>query len=198
MKRMRAKLNKKGLLIVFSGPAGSGKSTVLAEFMRGRGDCMFSVSSTTRSRRPGEVDGVNYNFTTRENFRQLIENDELLEHTEYCGNYYGTPIKPVLEAINKGLDVIFDIEVDGAFQVKRKYPESVTIFMKPPTVEALYERLKKRNTESDEVIERRMERALFELELAKNYDYVIINDKVDRTVKDLEDVIKDAHARAKE
>lgn len=192
--------SEKGLLIVFSGPAGSGKSTVLREYMSGRENCMFSVSATSRSPRAGEVDGVNYHFVTREQFEAMVANGDMLEHTEYCGNYYGTPLKPMLQALSEGKDVIFDIEVDGAFQVKKRYPEAVLIFTMPPSLEELRARLVGRNTESEEVIEKRMKRAETEISLSDRYDYIIINDKVEKAVEDLESVIEYEHSsrRSKE
>ena len=182
-------------LIVFSGPAGTGKSTVLKEYMGGRDNCVFSVSATTRLPRPGEENGVNYFFVSRGEFERMIAADELLEHTEYCGNYYGTPIKPVLAALKKGKDVVFDIEVDGAFQVKKRCPEAVLIFMKPPSMEELRRRLEGRGTESAEVIEKRLERADFEIGLSKNYDYVIVNDTIEQAAADLAEAVEDARGR---
>jgi len=191
------KISDKGLLIVFSGPAGSGKSTVLAGYMNGRDNCVFSVSATSRKPRDGEKDGVNYHFVSREKFEEMLNTGEMLEHTEYCGNYYGTPLKPILKALDEGKDVIFDIEVDGAFQVKEKYPEAVLIFMKPPSIEELHARLKGRNTESEEVIAKRMARAEIEMGLSENYDYIIVNETVDKAIEDLEAVIEYEHEARK-
>ena len=190
---MKLMKSEKGLLIVFSGPAGCGKSTVLSRYMQKYENCVFSVSATTRKPREGEADGVNYHFVTRDEFEAMLARGEMLEHTEYCGNYYGTPLKPILKALEEGKDVIFDIEVDGAFQVKKRYPEALLIFMQPPSLEELRARLEGRGTETSEVIDKRMERAETELGLAEKYDYIIVNDTVEDAVEDLESVIEYEH-----
>ena len=190
------KKNRKGLLIVFSGPSGSGKSTVLAEYMKDRGDCVFSVSATTRAPRPGEREGVDYFYVTRRKFENMIAKGQLLEHTVYNDNYYGTPLKPVLSAMKKGKDVIFDIEVDGAFQIKERYPEAVLIFLKPPSMEVLRNRLEGRGTETAEVIERRMARAEIEIGRADEYDCVVVSDTVKQAAADLGEAIERARAKA--
>lgn len=189
--------NKKGMLIVFSGPAGAGKSTVLKGYMAEHKNCIFSVSATTRKPRPGEQDGVNYYFVSREQFEQMLANGEMLEHTYYCGNYYGTPLKPVLEALDNGLDVVFDIEVEGAFNVKAKYPEALLIFMHPATMAELRSRLEGRGTESPEVIEKRLARAEQEIALSEKYDCVVISDTVEQSIADFTAAVEKARAERK-
>ncbi len=166
--------NERGLIIVYSGPAGSGKGTV-RRFIEAKQHFEYSVSATTRDLRPGEVEGVDYNVYTKEQFEAAIENGEMLEHACYCQNYYGTPKTPVLECVESGRDIILEIEVDGAMQVKKKYPESVLIMLLPPSYEKQRERLVGRNTEPPEVIEKRLAAARREIEFVGEYDYVIYN-----------------------
>ena len=175
----------KGMVFIVSGPSGSGKSTLLREVFSVRGNMFFSVSATTRAPREGETDGVEYFFMNREGFEELIREDTLLEHAEYAGNYYGTPAKPVLEKLDAGCDVVMDIEVQGAAQVKRKMPEAVSIFIMPPSVEELERRLRSRGTDSEEKILKRLETAKGEMKLAGEYDYIVINDSVDRASTEL-------------
>ena len=166
-------MNKnRGLLVVVSGPAGSGKGTVNGMLTKKDG-YMFSVSATTRSPRPGEVDGVNYHFISRDEFESRIERGEMLEYTEYCGNYYGTPEKETLEALEAGKNVILEIEVEGAMNVKRKYPDAVLIMLLPPSYAVQESRLRGRGTETDEAIKRRLARAREEVLYVVHYDYII-------------------------
>ncbi len=165
---------KRGLLFIISGPAGSGKGTIVSR-VRELAPFDFSVSATTRAPRPGEVDGVHYHFMTKEAFEEKIASGEMLEHARYVGNYYGTPKEPVDEALASGKNIILDIEVQGALQVKEKMPEAIMIFVIPPDYETLVNRIRGRGTESEEVIQKRMTQAKWELESFSRYDYVVVN-----------------------
>ncbi len=165
---------EKGLMLVVSGPAGSGKGTVNGRLSQMEGYA-FSVSATTRAPRPGEVDGVNYHFISREEFEERIARGDMLEHTSYCGNYYGTPLKEALEVLEMGKNLILEIEVEGAMNVKRLYPEAVLIMLLPPTFAIQEWRLRHRGTETEEVIQRRLARTREEMELLGEYDYVVYN-----------------------
>ena len=175
----------KGKTFIISGPSGVGKSTVLKELFQDRDDLYFSVSATTRPPRPGEINGVHYHFTDVDEFRKMISEDAFLEYAEYVGNFYGTPKRFVDEAMEQGKDVILDIEVQGALQVKKIYPEGVLIFMVPPNLEELGNRLTKRGTEDKETINKRLRRALEEMELVEEYDYLVINDTVEQATEDM-------------
>lgn len=167
-------MSQKGLLIIISGPAGSGKGTIVSH-MREKAPFEFSVSATTRAPRPGEIDGVHYHFIDKAAFEEKIRNGDMLEHAEYVGNYYGTPKAPVEKTLSEGKDIILDIEVQGALQVKEKMPDAVMVFVLPPDAETLEGRLRGRGTETDQVIEKRMNKARTELSLLSRYDYVVIN-----------------------
>lgn len=185
----------KGLLIVVSGPSGAGKGTVMNKLIAG-GDYALSVSATTRSPREGEQDGINYFFKTAEEFEKMIADNEFLEYARFCGNYYGTPLSYVNQKLDEGKNVILEIEVKGAFQVKEKCPEAVLIFLAPPSMKELEERLVGRGTESPEVIAERLARAMEELDLIDDYDYVVINDDVDEAVADIRSIVKAEQRRA--
>lgn len=165
---------EKGLIIVISGPAGSGKSTV-TKFIREDEDYVFSVSRTTRYVRPGEVDGKDYYFISREEFLNKLDEDDFLEHAEYCGEMYGTPKSLVYEQIEKGKNVILEIEVDGAMQVKEKCPEAVLIMLLPPSFKVQEARLRGRGTEPEDKILKRLEKSHSEIPFAKKYDYIVFN-----------------------
>lgn len=172
------KKKQKGQLIVLSGPSGVGKSTVISELLSERTDIHFSVSFTTRAPRAGEENGVNYNFVDRTEFERMIAHGELLEHAEYVGNYYGTSMKVIQEKLDQGVDVLLDIEVQGAAKVRQRCPQAVLIFIIPPSFEELSRRLHGRHTDDEDVIEGRLKKACEEYKQIKNYDYLVVNDKV--------------------
>lgn len=189
-------MSERGLLIVFSGPSGVGKGTVRQEiFSTPDHKFDYSVSMTTRPQRPGEVDGVDYFFRTREEFEALIKEGQMLEYAEYVGNYYGTPLSYVNETLDKGIDVFLEIEVQGALQVKSKVPDGVFIFLTPPDLEELEERLVGRGTDSPKVIAQRIERAKEEIALMREYDYAVVNDQVSLAAERVKRVIEAEHYR---
>ena len=187
-------MSERGLLIVFSGPSGVGKGTVRQEiFSTPDHKFEYSVSMTTRAQLPGEVDGKDYFFRSREEFEELIRNGQMLEYAEYVGNYYGTPLTYVNETLDKGIDVFLEIEVQGALQVKKKVPDAVFIFLTPPDLNELQERLVGRGTDSEEVIAQRIERAREEIALMSEYDYAIVNDEVPLAAERVKRVIEAEH-----
>ena len=189
-------MSERGLLIVFSGPSGVGKGTVRQEiFSTPDHKFEYSVSMTTRAQRPGEVDGKDYFFRSREEFEELIRNGQMLEYAEYVGNYYGTPLTYVNETLDKGVDVFLEIEVQEALQVKKKVPDAVFIFLTPPDLNELQERLVGRGTDSEEVIAQRIERAREEIALMSEYDYAIVNDEVPLAAERVKRVIEAEHFR---
>lgn len=169
---------EKGQLIVLSGPSGVGKSTVIAELFSQRDNIYFSVSYTTRQPRVGEQDGVNYNFVDRAEFERMIASDELLEYAEYVNNYYGTSLKAIQTRLDAGVDVLLDIEVQGAAKVRARCPDALFIFIIPPSFEELSRRLHRRNTDAEETIQRRLEKAREECRESVHYDYLVVNDAV--------------------
>ena len=167
-------MNQKGLLVIISGPAGSGKGTIVSR-LRELAPFDFSVSATTRAPRPGEQHGVHYYFVDKADFENKISEGEMLEYAQYVGNYYGTPKKPVEDALNQGKNIILDIEVKGALQVKEKMPEAIMIYVLPPDYETLLARIRGRGTETEEIIQKRMNEAKNEIKTFPKYDYVVIN-----------------------
>lgn len=182
--------DEKGLLVVVSGPAGSGKGTVNQKLLEA-GDFVFSVSATTRAPRPGEADGVNYHYIAREEFEARIARGELLEHTQYCGNYYGTLRSETEAVLASRRNLLLEIEVEGAMNIKRQYPEAVLIMLLPPSYGVLEARLRGRATETEEVIRRRMARAREELEFLPRYDYVVYNEEngADRAAEEIRAIV---------
>ena len=189
---------RKGKAFIISGPSGVGKSTVLGELLKKRKDIYFSVSATTRAPRPGEVDGVHYHFLNVDTFRQWIDQNEFFEHAEFVGNYYGTPKKYVYEAMENGKDVILDIEVQGAMQVKAKMPEVVRIFIAPPNWTELERRLTNRGTDSADKIQKRLQRAKDDFDTANIYYYFVINDTVEGAVAELDAIMTAEHCKPEE
>ena len=180
---------KKGKLYIISAPSGTGKSTVIKNLMKLRDNLFFSVSATTRKPRPEETDGREYQFISREQFEDMIRDDEFLEYAEYVGNYYGTPTQPILDHTEKGFDVILDIDVQGHQQVIEKMPEAVSVFLAPPSLQELEARLRKRGTDSEESIRKRLAEAANEMQKSDQYDYVVINDDSIRAASEICDIM---------
>ena len=179
----------KAKLYVLTGPSGVGKGTVLKKFFeKNKGDIIYSISATTRAPRAGEVDGVNYFFISKEEFEKEIKQNNFLEWAKYSGNYYGTKRDFVLNSLKKGVSVLLEIEVQGAKEVMKQYPECVSVFIIPPNMEELEKRLRGRKTECEEAILKRLEVVKSELSEAKNYKYTIVNDKVDKAFKELDEI----------
>ncbi|GGA21814.1 guanylate kinase [Paenibacillus physcomitrellae] len=185
----------KGLLIVLSGPSGVGKGTVCKELRQRMPELVYSVSATTRQPRVGEEHGVNYFFKTHEQFQEMIANDQLLEHARYVDNYYGTPRDFVEQTINSGKDIILEIEVQGALKVKEKFPEGVFVFLLPPSMEELKDRIVGRGTENQATIDHRLSVAVDEMGLLEYYDYAVVNDQIDLACKRIESIIVAEHCK---
>lgn len=190
------KINTRGLLIVISGPSGVGKGTVRkALFEREGHNLVYSISMTTRGIRKGETDGVEYHFVSKEKFKEEIDKGNLLEYAEFCDNYYGTPLDKVNEQLDAGQEVVLEIEVQGAMQVKEKMPEAVYVFIAPPSMSALEERLINRGTESKDVINKRLEKARKEVKMAREYGYIVVNDTVENAADRIMAIIRAEHAK---
>ncbi len=189
---------QKGLLLVLSGPSGSGKGTVVRALHEKRADVFLSVSATTRLPRDGEIDGKHYHFYTNERFEAMIAAGEVLEHACYCGNYYGTPKAPVQERLDAGVHVLLEIEVQGAMQVREIMPEAQLVFLLPPSMEELERRLTERGTETQAVIEGRLQRAREELAFQTAYDHTVVNDKVEQAVSELCAILDEEIAERRE
>jgi guanylate kinase len=190
------KLDEKGLLVVLSGPSGVGKGAIRSALFQMPGhDLVYSVSMTTRAPREGEVDGREYFFVTREEFKKRIAENKFLEYAEFVNNYYGTPLDKVEELLNAGKEVVLEIEVQGALQVREKMKDAVFIFIVPPTMQDLYERLHNRGTESEEMVMARYEKAKREVNLAYLYDYIVVNDTVENADDKVMAIIRAEHAK---
>lgn len=189
-------MRKQGILIVVSGFSGAGKGTIMKELMRKYSDSYaLSISATTRNPRPGEIHGEEYFFVSNEEFESMIKNEELIEYAQYVNNYYGTPRDYVFKQLENGKDVILEIEIQGALKVKEKYPDTLLLFVTPPSAEELKERLIKRGTEDTATINSRLSRACQEAQGVERYDYFIVNDVLDKCVKEVHSIIQNEHAR---
>lgn len=190
--------NKKGLLIVLSGPSGTGKGTLCKKILEKNdreNKIILSISATTRSPRGTEMDGVDYFFLSKEKFEAMIKNDELLEFADVFGNFYGTPKKFVQDKLNEGVDVLLEIDTQGALKIKEKFSEAILIFLLPPSFEELERRLRTRGTDSENVIERRLHDAKIEFTRLKFYDYFVVNDTIEKAVKIFESILIAEHHR---
>lgn len=182
---------EKGIIFIISGPSGSGKSTIINEFIKkNKKDFFLSISATTREPRNGEKNGIDYHFYKKSKFKEFIKKGEFLEYARVLDNFYGTPKKPIFNNINKGKNVIMDIDVQGARKIRKKIKNCVTIFIMPPTFDELEKRLRKRKTDSEKSIKKRLKLAKKELKERKNYDYIIVNSSIDETLNILETIIK--------
>ena len=189
-------MSKRGMLIVLSGPSGVGKGTVRkALFSQPGNDFQYSVSMTTRQPPPGEVNGKDYFFVSKEEFEQHIREGQMLEYAKYVDNYYGTPLKYINDTLDEGKDVFLEIEVNGAMQVRSKCPDGVFIFLTPPDLMELRQRLIHRGTDSMEVINKRIHKAFGEIQMMQNYDYAVVNDQVDNAVTKIKDIIRSERLR---
>lgn len=191
-------MSKRGLLIVVSGPSGTGKGTVCKALMTQRGGISYSISATTRQPREGEVDGINYYFISTQVFQRMIRRDEFLEWAAVYGNYYGTPLKKVMERLAAGQDVLLEIDTQGAINVMKKFPEGVFIYILPPSLAELEQRIRGRGTESEESLQRRLSAAKAEIEVGRHYKYVIVNDEVESAAAKIGDIISAEHCRVEE
>lgn len=187
------KMKRKGILIVVSGFSGAGKGTLMKRLMKEYENYALSISMTTRAPRIGETDGKEYFFVTKQQFEQKIEEDGLVEYACYCENYYGTPREYVEQQLKEGRDVILEIEIQGALKIKKKFPTALLLFVMPPSAEELRKRLEGRGTESREVIEKRLQRAAKEAEGIEEYDYIVINDELEKCVQEMHQLIQVAH-----
>ncbi|MCR5523102.1 MAG: guanylate kinase [Clostridia bacterium] len=181
--------DRKGLLIIFSGPSGCGKDTVLREMLETNDDLRVSISMTTRKIRDGEIDGMDYYFVSREYFEKKIKEGSMLEYAEYAGNYYGTPKAPVDDMINDGINVILEIEVQGAEKIRKLYPDAVSVFLMPPSLAELEERLRKRGTDDEETISHRLFIAEQEIRRATEFQYAVVNSEVEKAVSDFQEIL---------
>lgn len=181
---------KRGTLVLYTGSSGVGKGTIMQRLLELNPNIRLSVSNTTRSPREGEIDGVHYNFVTEEQFKSLIPDDGYLEYAKYCDHYYGTPKKPVEEMLDNGYDVFLEIEVCGGLQVMEKYPDILSIFILPPSMDVLEKRLRKRGTEDEETIKKRLEQAKHEISFKDKYRYNVINGELDKAVDEVLEILR--------
>ena len=189
-------MKPQGVLLVLSGPSGAGKGTICHKLREKRNDLSYSVSATTRAPRKGEVDGKDYFFITIDRFKEMIANDEMLEYAEIYGNYYGTPKPYVMDILGQGKDVVLEIDPQGALQIKKHFPDAVFVFIVPPSLDELTKRIYNRGTDSEEVIKRRLSAATSELEYASKYDYIIVNDEVEKATNKVSNIIDAERNRA--
>lgn len=180
---------REGVLVVISGPSGAGKGTVINHFKEKDNYTKLSVSATTRQPRKGEIDGINYFFKSHDEFSNMIENNELVEWVKYCDNFYGTPKKNIDDTMKAGFDCILEIEVEGALNIKESYPDSITIFILPPSFDELKRRIEGRGTEQSDIIIKRLEKAKNEILFADRYDYIIVNDEVENSVAGIRNIL---------
>ncbi|MBO6239450.1 MAG: guanylate kinase [Butyrivibrio sp.] len=186
-------MKRKGIIIVVSGFSGAGKGTIMKELTKRYDQYALSISATTRNPREGEENGREYFFITTEEFEKLIEEDGLIEHARYVNNYYGTPRKYVEDKLSQGIDVILEIEIQGALQIKEQYKDAVLLFVMPPSAQVLEKRLRGRGTETDDVIAKRLSRAKEEAVGIEKYDYIVVNDDLDECVEKVHEIISSAH-----
>lgn len=189
-------MKRKGLLLVISGFAGTGKGTLVTGLLEKYDNYALSVSATTRSPRQGEIEGVHYFFKTKEEFLEMIDKGALIEYAQYVENYYGTPKEYVLRQMEQGKDVILEIEMQGALKIKKQFPDALLLFVAPPDADTLESRLKGRGTETLEVIQKRLHRAVEEAEYMKKYDYLVVNDTIEECVQNTHNIIQSEHFRA--
>lgn len=187
--------DEKGILFILSGPSGVGKGTVRKELFKQKTNLKYSVSMTTRDRRPGEVDGIDYFYKSKEEFEQLIQQGKMLEYAQYVNNYYGTPRDYVVNMLNAGYDVFLEIEVQGALQVKENFADGVFIFLFPPSLDELKNRIVSRGTESNDLVLNRLKEAKKEIDLMEAYDYVVVNDNVEDAVGKIQSIIQSEHLK---
>ncbi|WLR47007.1 guanylate kinase [Halobacillus litoralis] len=188
-------IDQKGILFILSGPSGVGKGTVRKALFEQSTDLRYSISMTTRDPREGEVDGVDYFFKSRDEFEKLISEGQLIEHAEYVGNYYGTPRQYVEKTLNEGKDVFLEIEVQGALKVRENFPEGVFVFLIPPSLEELKDRIVNRGTETEDKVKNRLKAAKEEIDMMDAYDYVVVNDQIDNAVTKVKSIVASEHCK---
>ncbi|REJ10836.1 guanylate kinase [Halobacillus trueperi] len=188
-------IDQKGILFILSGPSGVGKGTVRKALFEQSTDLRYSISMTTRDPREGEVDGVDYFFKSRDEFEKLISQGQLIEHAEYVGNYYGTPRQYVEQTLNEGKDVFLEIEVQGALKVRENFPEGVFVFLIPPSLEELKDRIVNRGTETEDKVKNRLKAAKEEIDMMDAYDYVVVNDQIDNAVTKVKSIVASEHCK---